>query len=56
MHGITGTKISFCVIFVYSSRWAWSILVSQTFRNVQRFNEVQLRHLLMDFHWVWGIF
>jgi len=41
---------SFCAsFFVCLSRWAWLILVSQTCRDVHHFNEVQLRHLLIDF-------
>jgi len=46
---------SFVFLFC-SSRWAWPILVSQTCRDVRHFNEVQLRHLLIDFHGVWGVF
>jgi len=32
-----------------SSRWAWPVLVLPTCHNVWQFNEVQLRHLLIDF-------
>jgi len=41
---------SFCVSFcVCLSRCVWPILVLQSCRDVRQFNEVQLRHLLINF-------
>jgi len=34
----------------FLSHWALPNLVSQTYGDVRHFNEVQLRHLLIDFH------
>jgi len=46
MHGAVKTEIREFLL----SRWVRPILVLQTYRDFLYFNEVQLHHLLIDFH------
>jgi len=57
-HGDTRMKIREFLFFlsVCLSHWLWPVLVSQNCRNVQQFNEIQLRRLLIDFYNVLGVF